>query len=142
MMGFLPDLSRPYPAMPTNSVVLSHLLLVERKSLLRQVARLVGAECAEDVAQKIWLKIQGIRDDPPILDKKAYLRRLARNVALDHMQGNQRQALMVQRAEALLYGEEDELGTERIVESRETLERVHAAILALPCPNRRAPYCG
>lgn len=72
--------------MPTNSISLSRLLLAERRSLLRQVRRLMGSDGAEDVAQKVWFKVQAIRDDPPILDKEAYLRRLAHNVAVDHVQ--------------------------------------------------------
>jgi len=122
--------------MPTNSIALSRLLLAERQSLLWQVRRLVGAGSAEDVAQKLWLKVQTVRDDPPIIDKKAYLRRLAHNIAVDHVQGDQRQANVAERAEALLWGVDYELGPERIVESRETLDRIRAAIVALPEPTR------
>ena len=111
--------------MPTNSITLSRLLLAERQSLLRQVRRLVGSDVAEDVAQKLWLKVQAVREEPPILDGHAYLRRLAHNVAVDHVRGDQRRVTAVERAEALLW-------PERIVESRETLERVRAAIAALP----------
>lgn len=118
--------------MPTNSITLSRLLLAERQSLLRQVRRLVGSDVAEDVAQKLWLKVQAVREEPPILDGHAYLRRLAHNVAVDHVRGDQRRVTAVERAEALLWGMDYELGPERIVESRETLERVRAAIAALP----------
>ena len=41
--------------MPTNSIAFSRLLMAERKSLLRQVRRLVGKVGAEDIAQKLWL---------------------------------------------------------------------------------------
>ncbi|OJW73702.1 MAG: hypothetical protein BGO57_14920 [Sphingomonadales bacterium 63-6] len=122
--------------MPTNSIALSRLLQAERKSLLRQVRRLVGAESAEDVAQKLWLKVQAVRDDPPILNQRAYLRRLAHNVAVDHVQADRRQATVAERAEALLWGVDYELGPERITESRETLDRIYAAIAALPEPTR------
>ncbi|MCG2841292.1 RNA polymerase sigma factor [Sandaracinobacter sp. RS1-74] len=122
--------------MPTNALALTRLFMRERPSLLRQVRRLVGADNAEDVAQKLWLKVQTVRDDPPIIDKNAYLRRLAHNVAVDHVQGDQRQATVATRAEALLWGVDYELGPERIVESRETLERIRAAIAALPEPTR------
>lgn len=122
--------------MPTNSITLSRLLLAERKSLLRQVRRLVDRDGAEDVAQKLWLKIQTVRDDPPILDGRAYLRRLAHNVAVDHVRDDRRRATVAQRAEAWLWGADHELGAERIVESRETLERIRAAIIALPEPTR------
>lgn len=122
--------------MPTNSIALTRLLLAERKSLLWQVRRLVGSDSAEDVAQKMWLKVQAVRDDTPILDKKAYLRRLAHNVAVDHVQGDQRQATVAERSAALLWGVDYELGPERIIESRDTLERIRRAIGALPEPTR------
>lgn len=122
--------------MPTNSIALSRLLLAERNSLLRQVRRLVGRDSAEDVTQKIWLKAQAVRDDPPILDKWAYLCRLAHNVAVDHVHSEQRQATVAERAEALLWGADHDLGPERITESRETLDRVRSAIAALPEPTR------
>lgn len=122
--------------MTTNSIALSRLLLSERKSLLRQVSRLVGSEGAEDVAQKLWLKVQAVRDHPPIDNPQAYLHRLAHNVAVDHVQGDRRQATVAERAEALLWGVDYELGPERIVESRDTLERVRTAIAALPEPTR------
>lgn len=122
--------------MSGNLTSLTRLLVVERKSLLRQVRRLVGADAAEDVAQKIWLKIQTVREDAPIINKKAYLRRLAHNVAVDHVQGDQRQAAVAERAEALLWGVDFELGPERIIESRDMLERIGTAIQGLPEPTR------
>lgn len=122
--------------MPTNAIALSRMLLTERKSLLRQVRRLVGDSGMEDVTQKLWLKVQAVRDDPPILDKKAYLHRLAHNVAIDHARDDQRQVTVAERAEALLWGADYELGPERIVESRQMVERIRAAILALPEPTR------
>lgn len=122
--------------MSSNATALSRLLQAERQSVLRYVRRLVGSESADDVAQKLWLKIQAVGDDPPILDKKAYLHRLAHNVAVDHVRSDQRQATIAERAEALLWGVDYELGPERIAESRETLERIRAAIATLPEPTR------
>lgn len=122
--------------MSTNAVYLARLLLAERNAMLRQVRRIVGSDAAEDVAQKLWLKIQNVRDDPPILNKRAYLYRLAHNLAVDHVQNDQRQATVAERAEALLWGADFELGPERIIESRDMLEQIRAAIIALPEPTR------
>jgi len=120
----------------SNAVSLARLLLAERTTLLRRVRRLVGQDAAEDVAQKIWLKIQRINDDPPILNKKAYLHRLAHNIAIDHVKGDQRQATVAERAEALLWGADFDLGPERIIESRDLLARIAGAIASLPEPTR------
>lgn len=122
--------------MSINATSLSRLLLAERQSLLRQVTRLVGRDSAEDVAQKLWLKIQSVRDDPPIINKHAYLRRLAHNVAVDHIKGDRRKTDVAQHAEALLWGRDHEPGPDRIVESRETLQRVREALASLPEPTR------
>lgn len=122
--------------MSSNAVALTRLILAERKSLLGQLRRIVGSDAAEDVAQKLWFRIQNVRDDPPIENKRAYLRRLARNLAIDHVHGDRRQATVAERAEALLWGADFELGAERIIESRDMLERIRAAIAALPEPTR------
>jgi len=121
-----------YSTMSTNSIALSRLLLAERKSLLRQVRRLVGAESAEDVAQKLWLKVQTVRDDPPIIDKQAYLRRLAHNVAFDHVQDERRLHDAHSEAAALLHDGAAAISGERIALARDELTRVQTAIAALP----------
>lgn len=122
--------------MSFNAISLTRLLLAERKSVLRQVRRLVGHDAAEDVAQKLWLKIQTVREDSPIRNGRAYLHRLAHNIAVDHVQGDRRQATVAERAEALLWGVDFELGPERIVESRDMLGRIRTAMATLPEPTR------
>lgn len=120
----------------TNATSLTRLLLAEHKALVRRLRKLVGNDAAQDVAQKVWMKIQTVRDSPPIHNQHAYLHRLAHNVAVDHVQNDQRQASVAERAQALLWGVDFELGPERIIESRDMLDRIHAAIAALPEPTR------
>lgn len=122
--------------MPSNSVALSRLLVAERELLMRQVQRFVGRDGAEDVAQKLWIKIQNVRDIPPILDKKAYLRRLAHNVAVDQLRDDARQDTVAERSRALLWGSDQTLDPERIVGSQEMLRQIRAAIIAMPEPTR------
>ncbi|KFD27439.1 RNA polymerase sigma factor [Sphingobium yanoikuyae] len=77
--------------MPTNAVALSRLLIAERSSLVRWVARIVGNEpAAEDVAQNLYLRVQGIEDHPSIVNKRSFLFRLASNIALDHVRVTRR----------------------------------------------------
>lgn len=123
--------------MPTNASALSRLLLAERSSLLRRVRRLVGSDGAEDVVQKLWLKIQAVRDDPPIDNPQAYLHRLAMNTATDELRAASRQAAET-RAEIdnLLWVEDDRPQPDRIVLQRDMLERIGEAIDALPEPTR------
>lgn len=77
--------------MPTNSFALARLLITERPSLLRRLVRIVGNEpAAEDIAQILWLRIQKVEDDPPILNKRSFLFRLASNLAIDHLRSQKR----------------------------------------------------
>lgn len=55
----------------------------EHKALVRRLRKLIGNDAAQDVAQKVWIKIQTVRDSPPIHNQHAYLHRLAHNVAVD-----------------------------------------------------------
>jgi len=77
--------------MTTNALALTRLLIRERPSLLRLARRIVGsAPAAEDVTQTLWLRVQRIEDDPPILHKRAYLYRLATNLATDQLRARRR----------------------------------------------------
>ncbi|WP_185999908.1 RNA polymerase sigma factor [Novosphingobium aerophilum] len=78
--------------MTTNALSLFRLLLRERPSLLRHLQGLVGHEGAEDVAQALWLKIHAVHDHPPIANKKAFLYRMARNVAIDMVRSDKRRS--------------------------------------------------
>lgn len=123
--------------MTTNSLALSRLLLAERSSLLRRVRRLVGRDSAEDVVQKLWLKVQAVRDDPPIENPQAYLHRLAMNTATDELRASNRQAAETRtEIEALLWVEDDSPLPDRIVIERDLLKRIGEAVDALPEPTR------
>lgn len=77
--------------MPTNAIALSRLLLAERSSLVRWVARIVGSEpAAEDVAQSLYIRVQTVEDHPPIANKRSFLFRLASNLAVDHLRSARR----------------------------------------------------
>lgn len=124
--------------MPTNAVALTRLLLNERSSLLRLAQRIVGtAPAAEDVTQSLWLRIQRVEDHPPILNKRAYLYRLATNLAVDHASFEARRAEVHEEAQALLWGTDHALAADRAVIANETLRRIEAAIGGLPEQTRR-----
>lgn len=77
--------------MSRNVFVLTRLLLAERPSLMRIAQRIVGsAAAAEDVAQSLWFRVQRVEDDPPILNKRAYLYRLVINLASDRLRADRR----------------------------------------------------
>jgi RNA polymerase sigma factor (sigma-70 family) len=124
--------------MLTNALVISRLLIAERPSLLRLIARITGnPAAAEDVAQSLWLRAQRIADDPPIVHQRAYLYRLATNLAIDHLKGEARRSDVEVEAQALLWGCDEALAAERVVIAHDTLARVEAAARALPEQTRR-----
>ncbi len=123
--------------MSSNLSALSRLLLVERASLMRRVSRLVGSEGAEDVAQKLWLKIQSVRDDPPITNQRAYLFRLATNEARDYYKYEVRQRALHAEAHAALWEDDAEPSPEETFIAADALRRVAEAAENLPEPTRR-----
>ncbi len=119
--------------MLTNAIALTHLLLDERTCLLRFVQRIVGnAANAEDVTQGLWLRIQRVDDHPPIENRKAYLYRLARNLALDHATADRRRAEVLAEAAELLLFSAEAVPEERSHIARDQLHHIAMTIAGLP----------
>lgn len=88
--------------MPTNALALTRLLMSERPSLMRLTQRILGSRlAAEDVTQALWLRVQGIDDDPPIIHKRAFLYRLASNLAADRARAEGRYNALFETGEPL-----------------------------------------
>ncbi|PZU58564.1 MAG: RNA polymerase subunit sigma-24 [Sphingobium sp.] len=79
--------------MSNNATTLTHLLLSERPSLIRRLQHMLGSEpAAEDLTQSLWFRVQKVDDDPPIVHPRAFLYRLAANLAIDHLRKRQSEA--------------------------------------------------
>lgn len=124
--------------MTTNALALSRLLIAERPSLLKRVRRILRDDAAaEDVAQLLWLKVQSVRDHPPIENPRAYLHRLAMNAATDELRAAARKAADTQaEIEHLLWIEDDGPSPDRVAIGRDLLDRIGRAVDALPEPTR------
>jgi RNA polymerase sigma-70 factor (ECF subfamily) len=124
--------------MSTNALALSRLLLSERSTLLRVAERILrDRSAAEDVTQGLWLKVQSVRDDTPIENPNAYLRRLTVNAATDELRAfARRKARTQEEIEHLLWIEDDSPSQDRVVLGRDMIERIGAAVDALPEPTR------
>ena len=118
--------------MPDNSAALTTLLLKERPSLIRRLQRMLGSEpAAEDVAQSLWFRVQKIGDHPQIHHPRAFLYRLASNLAIDHLRKG--------RSEAAIFADEapdveiasEEPSPEKILIDGERLEQMKAAFAEL-----------
>jgi RNA polymerase sigma factor (sigma-70 family) len=115
--------------MPTNAVALSRLLLSERPSLFRLARRIVGnVPAAEDVTQSLWLRVQRIEDDPPIIHKRAFLYRLATNLAADRMRAERRHDTLFESNEPGRDAPYDAPSAERRLLDREQLDCLMASI--------------
>lgn len=122
--------------MSSNAADLSQLLTDERLALVRWVARIVGEPAAEDVAQKLYLRVQRIEDDPPIANKRSFLFRMARNLAIDHVRAEQSREAVQAEAHAYLWEDLSSADPERDAIARAELARVMRAAAILPEPTK------
>lgn len=121
------------PAMPTNARALTCLLLSERSALLRLAQRILGnATAAEDLTQTLWLRVQRVEDDPPILNKRAYLYRLATNLARDQLRADRRSRAVFEAGDVPQDRPDNRPSAESELIGRERLEILLEAIGELP----------
>ncbi len=121
--------------MSSNASNLTELLIRERPALLRLVQRILGADGgAEDVIQSVWFKARGVDSALPIDNPRAYLYRLASNLATDHGRERTRRARLL--AEQHLWGPDEALSAEEQAMAQDELQRVLDAAAHLPELNR------
>ncbi|MEE4453024.1 RNA polymerase sigma factor [Novosphingobium resinovorum] len=127
--------------MKTNASALSLLILRERQTLLRVVERIVrNWAAAEDVTQTLWLKVQRVDDHPPILNKRAYLFRLATNLARDRLRADHRHDAVFEGGTVPEHVADDSPGADRAVLDREALDRLRDVLGELPARTREILY--
>lgn len=122
-------------SMSSNATTLTELLIRERPALLRLVQRILGNDGgAEDVIQSVWFKARGVDSGQPISNPRAYLYRLAANLATDHGRERTRRTHLL--ADHYLWGPDEVLSTEEQVMAQDELQRVLEAAEHLPEPTR------
>ncbi len=122
-------------SMSSNATTLTELLIRERPALLRLVQRILGSDGgAEDVIQSMWFKARGVDSGQPISNPRAYLYRLAANLATDHGRERTRRTRLL--ADHYLWGPDEVLSTEEQVMAQDELQRVLEAAEHLPEPTR------
>lgn len=121
----------------SNVFALSELLIAERSALLRMIRRIVGdVAAAEDVSQGLYLRVRAVKDDLPIANARAYLFKLAANLATDYVRGEARRRGVAAEIDEILWVEDAAPSLDRVVEARDELARVQAAVEQLPEPTR------
>ena len=120
--------------MSPNALALVELLIRERRALSRFIARYLDPASTEDTLQNLYLKASSVPGDPPILEPRGYLYRMAYHHALNRSQADARERramaeYAVDMAEARGDGEAQALDQAQLREITQT-------ILALPAQVR------
>lgn len=120
--------------MSPNALALVELLIRERRALSRFIARYLDPASTEDTLQNLYLKASSVPGDPPILEPRGYLYRMAYHHALNRSQSDARERramaeYALDMAEASRDGEAQALDQAQLREITQT-------ILALPAQVR------
>jgi RNA polymerase sigma factor (sigma-70 family) len=124
--------------MDVNSVAaLRARLLAEYADLERRLTRRLGsADLASDVLHETFLRVEGLSEIGPVRNPKAYLLRIALNIANDRRRAESRR-LTAGEVDCLLDIPDDRPDAERVIEDRSEVELLKRAIAELPARRRR-----
>lgn len=103
------------------------------RELLRFLARRLGSmPLATDIAHDVYVKLLGAAEHSAIHNRKAYLFRIAANLATDHLRAERRRHELLARDGGVLHRQTDELTPERYVLARAELQHLERVIAGLP----------
>ncbi|MDC7787017.1 RNA polymerase sigma factor [Rhodoplanes sp. TEM] len=116
----------------TNRAILRELLVEHYHDLGRQLAQRLGSmELAREALQETFLRLERIGDIGPMRSPKAYLLRIALNVAIDGRRAESRR-LTDDEVDSLLALPDDSPDPYRTIEARSDVEALKRAIAELP----------
>ena len=116
----------------TNTTTLRDLLLADYSGIDQRLTRRLGsADLASDVLQETYLRIEAMADVGAIQSPKAYLFRIALNIANDRRRAESRR-LTAGEIDCLLDIPDDRPDPERETEDRSEVEQLRRAIAELP----------
>lgn len=103
------------------------------------ILRRVGChELAAELTNETFIRILSYQAPDPILNQRAFLYRIAGNLAIDHHRANREQTECIDDLSEGEHFASDIGDPARVVSARQTLERLRLAIDALPPQCRRA----
>lgn len=109
----------------------------QRDALTRFLARRLGnSAAAEDLTQEAWLRLAGGGSAAAIADPRAYLFRIAANLAVDHQRSEARRPLAVAEIDALLDVPDDAPDAAAVAVARDELVALQRALDELPLRRR------
>lgn len=116
---------------------LRSLLLNEYVELDRRLTRRLGSpDLASEALNETYLRLQGMREVGEVRSPKAYLFRIALNIANDHRRAAKRR-LTVDEVDSLLEIPDDRPDAARVIEDRSEVNLLRRAIAELPERRRR-----
>lgn len=108
----------------------------ERAGISRYLSRCAGsAEDGEDLAQEAWIRFSQSKA-MTLVAPIPYLRRLVRNLAIDHGRSAQRRRLHAHEVDDIMNVEDNRPGPEAVLISRDTLSRLYKIMDELPARRR------
>jgi RNA polymerase sigma factor (sigma-70 family) len=121
----------------TNITALRDLLLANYSGLDRQLTRRLGsADFASDVLQETYLRLEDKKEIGAVRSPKAYLFRIALNIANDRRRAESRR-LTADEVDGLLDIPDDRPDAARVIEDRSEVSLLRRAIAELPERRRR-----
>ncbi len=112
---------------------LSDVFFEHEEGLFRfLVRRLKCVFTARDLTQELFLKISSQEDTQHIQNQKAYLFRMAANLATDHLRVEQNRAELLAEANDILWAGTEHRHAERVMIARQELARLERALSELP----------
>ncbi len=100
--------------------------------LKRRLTRLLGSDdLAGDALQDTWLRLQRLENQAPVLNPRAFLLRMAANIAVDNQRSHSR-ALPRGEVEALLDMPDPAPGPEQIAGGRAEMDALSKVIMRMP----------
>lgn len=116
---------------------LRSLLLAEYVDFDRRLTRRLGSpDLASEALNETYLRLAGMREIGPVRSPKAYLFRIALNIAIDRRRAEKRR-LTADEVDSLLEIPDDRPDAARVIEDRSDVELLQRAIAELPERRRR-----
>lgn len=116
---------------------LRSLLLAEYVEFDRRLTRRLGSpDLASEALNETYLRLSGMREIGPVRNPKAYLFRIALNIASDRRRAEKRR-LTADEVDSLLEIPDDRPDAARVIEDRSEVELLKRAIAELPERRRR-----
>ncbi|MFB9262973.1 RNA polymerase sigma factor [Bradyrhizobium erythrophlei] len=120
-----------------NISSLRSLLLAEYVEFDRRLTRRLGSpDLASEALNETYLRLEGLREIGPVRSPKAYLFRIALNIASDRRRADKRR-LTADEVDSLLEIPDDRPDAARVIEDRSEVNLLRRAIAELPERRRR-----